>query len=246
MMNGRIESATEPGRIGEHVVCNLCGNSDYEVLFQAGEAQISQIVQCRDCKLMYANPRLQEPDITALVQGPRSSDLVDHPRTQARLAKERGQVRDYLKTHLELAAMLHVIEHLPNPKATLTELHRVIKPGGYLVLETPRYDTLAFNLLGRRERSIACNGHIYFFTSETLKGLCKSTGFELLRADYVGRTLSLERLVWNVGVISKSAAVQRGLQRVSEGLGLNRLRFHVNIRDMQRFIVRRAPDRATM
>ena len=65
--------------------------------------------------------------------------------------------------------MLHVIEHVPDPVGTLREIWRILKPGGHLILETPRYDTAMFWLLGRRERSLSCDGHIFFFTNESLR-----------------------------------------------------------------------------
>ena len=68
---------------------------------------------------------------------------------------------------VDVVIMLHVIEHVPDPVGTLREIYRVLKPGGHLILETPRYDTLMFKLLGRRERSLSCDGHIYFFTTES-------------------------------------------------------------------------------
>jgi SAM-dependent methyltransferase len=81
---------------------------------------------------------------------------------------------------------------------------RVLRPGGMLVMETPCYDTLMFKLLGRRERSLSCEGHIYFFTSPTLKALAEKAGFGLIRTDRVGRSLTLSRLLYNLGVVSKS------------------------------------------
>ncbi|HEY8460362.1 MAG TPA: class I SAM-dependent methyltransferase, partial [Blastocatellia bacterium] len=39
--------------------------------------------------------------------------------------------------HFDVAAMYHVIEHVPSPRRELSELRRIIKPGGWLVLETP-------------------------------------------------------------------------------------------------------------
>lgn len=134
----------------------------------------------------------------------------------------------------EVATMMHVIEHVPDPASTLAEVYRVLKPGGCFVLETPRYDTLMFRLLGRRERSLSCDGHIYFFTSQTLAKMTAKAGFKLARIDYVGRSLSMERLLYNVGVMSKSKAFQRALKNMSESLRLNRLAITLNVRDMQR------------
>lgn len=138
---------------------------------------------------------------------------------------------------VDAVVMLHVIEHVPDPLGTLEEIYRVLKPGGTLVLETPRYDSLMFMLLGRRERSISCDGHIYFFTTATMRALCEKAGFEVQFVKYVGRSLNLARLLWNVGVISKSPAVQRMIGRVSQALHLRSVPLRLNVRDMQRMVL---------
>src|SRR3954447_24429303 len=56
---------------------------------------------------------------------------------------------------VDVVVFLHVIEHVPDPLATLQTIFRVLKPGGHLVLETPRYDSLMFKLFGKRERSLS-------------------------------------------------------------------------------------------
>lgn len=139
----------------------------------------------------------------------------------------------------DVVIMNHVIEHLPDPLRTLREIRRVLKPGGHLVLETPRYDSVMFKLLGRRERSISCDGHIYFFTSKSLRDLCEAAGFGMVQLDYVGRTLTLDRLFWNVGVVSKLAAIQSAIGRISRALHFERIHIHLNLRDMQRVCLRR-------
>ena len=140
---------------------------------------------------------------------------------------------------VDVVVFLHVIEHVPDPLETLRSIYRVLKPGGHLVMETPRYDSLMFRLLGRRERSLSCNGHIYFFTSDTLRKLYEKAGFEHRQLRYVGRSLSLGRLAWNVGVMSKSHAVQKMLGRASQALGLDRAHVRLNARDMQRVVVQK-------
>lgn len=135
--------------------------------------------------------------------------------------------------------MMHVIEHVPEPDATLKEIYRILKPGGVLVLETPRYDTLVFKLLGKRERSLSCDGHIYFFTSDTLAQIAKKVGFTIMRSDCVGRSLTLERLFYNLGVISKNQFLQGVLKQIATQFQLNKIWFNLNVRDMERIYLKK-------
>ena len=119
------------------------------------------------------------------------------------------------------------------------EAHRILKPGGILVLETPRYDTLAFKLLGKRERSLSCDGHIYFFTSDTLAQIAKKVGFTIMKSDCVGRSLTLQRLFYNFGVISKNPFLQRLLKQIATQFQLNKIWFNLNARDMERIYLKK-------
>ena len=140
--------------------------------------------------------------------------------------------------------MMHVIEHVSDPYSTLKEIYRILKPGGIFVMETPRYDTLMFKLLGKRERSLSCDGHIYFFTTSTLEKLATKAGFTVLKTDYVGRSLTLDRLFYNLGVVSKSQAIKQILKDVAVKLHLNKIALYLNTRDMERIYLKK-PDSAS-
>ena len=140
---------------------------------------------------------------------------------------------------LDVALMIHVIEHVPDPAAVFKDVMRVLKPGGSFVVETPRYDTLMFRLLGKRERSLACDGHIYFFTSTTLKRMASEAGFEIEKIDFVGRSLTADRLLFVIGHITKSKKFQSALYTLSKRLRLNKLTMTLNVRDMQRLYLRK-------
>lgn len=140
---------------------------------------------------------------------------------------------------VDVVTMMHVIEHVPDPSAVFQEVRHVLKSGGTFVLETPRYDTLMFKLLGKRERSLSCDGHIYFFTSTTLAEMARRNGFEVMRTTYVGRSLTLQRLMYNIGVISKSQRVRDSLERLSVRFRLNRVSLYLNMRDMERIYLRK-------
>jgi SAM-dependent methyltransferase len=135
--------------------------------------------------------------------------------------------------------MLHVIEHVEDPAAAVRAISRLLQPGGVFVVETPTYDSLAYRLLGRRERSLSCNGHIFFYTEGTLSALLTQAGFELLRIERVGRTMTLARLLWNLGVMSKSQRAQHALASFSERAGFGRRRLYLNAHDMIRIYARK-------
>lgn len=142
----------------------------------------------------------------------------------------------------DVLIMLHVIEHVPDPLATLREIYRILKPGGHVVIETPRYDTLMFKMLQHRERSVKCDGHIYFFSFDTLRQAYEKVGFTEVETRAVGRTMSLERFLWNVGtVMGGTNGMRDKLAYFGKKSGLNNLKFTLNLRDMQRIVAQKPP-----
>ncbi len=139
----------------------------------------------------------------------------------------------------DAVVMLHVIEHIDDPAHAVALVASLLRPGGVFVVETPTYDSLAYALLRHRERSLGCNGHIFFYTEATLRKLLTGKGFEVLRCERVGRTMTLARLLWNLGVMSKSARVQAMFARLSQRWALDRRRLYLNARDMIRVYARK-------
>jgi SAM-dependent methyltransferase len=154
---------------------------------------------------------------------------------------ERLAQSEQERGHFDAVTMLHVIEHVDDPRHFVEAARDLLRPGGMLVVETPTYDSLMFRLLGRRERSVSCDGHIFFFTPQTLGALIERAGLEVVRTEKVGRTVSVGRLLWNVGVMTKNPAIQRGLESLSQRRKLydEGVRLHLNVRDMVRMYARR-------
>jgi hypothetical protein len=98
-----------------------------------------------------------------------------------------------------------------------------------------------FKLLGHRERSLRCDGHIYFFTFDSLRKAYETAGFSEVETRAVGRTLSMDRLLWNVGTVAGSDGLRETLRGLGRKTRLGSLKFTLNLRDMQRVIVRKEP-----
>jgi SAM-dependent methyltransferase len=85
---------------------------------------------------------------------------------------------------VDTALLAHTIEHLPSPTRTLAELHRVIKPGGAVVLWLPNADSWAARVLGGWWIGYDAPRHLYDFTPGTLARLLRQNGFAVQSIDH--------------------------------------------------------------
>jgi SAM-dependent methyltransferase len=74
----------------------------------------------------------------------------------------------------------HLIEHLNDPASFVTEVHRILKPGGYFIVTTPNIAGFQARLFGGRWRS-AIFDHLYLFSIKTLSRLLTKHGFTIER-----------------------------------------------------------------
>lgn len=97
----------------------------------------------------------------------------------------------------DVITMWDVLEHLHDPKGTLQEIRRILKPGGLVALRLPNGDSWDRLLFGRFWSGFDAPRHLYIFTHATMKEILKKTGFSLLRmstrqGSYLGFTLSID------------------------------------------------------
>ncbi|MBP7095463.1 MAG: class I SAM-dependent methyltransferase [Spirochaetia bacterium] len=103
----------------------------------------------------------------------------------------------------------HLIEHLHDPAAFLSECFRILAPDGMLVLTTPNVRSFQFLLRGGAWRS-AIRDHLVLFSDRTLSALAARSGFSLVRSATWGG--------WPVG--SRPAFLKKPLDAAAKRLGV--------------------------
>lgn len=80
--------------------------------------------------------------------------------------------------------MFHVLEHLHDPRVYLNAAHRLLRPGGRLIVQVPNAACWQFRLLGSRWNGVDVPRHLFDFREADLEHLLEVSGFEILRRKY--------------------------------------------------------------
>ncbi|HBY93051.1 MAG: methyltransferase domain-containing protein [Ardenticatenaceae bacterium] len=80
----------------------------------------------------------------------------------------------------DVVVMSHIVEHLPDPAASLARVREVMNPGGILYLAVPDMNSLQFQVFGKKWDVINPLVHFQYFNEESLSRLLRESGFQNL------------------------------------------------------------------
>lgn len=130
----------------------------------------------------------------------------------------------------DVVTLWDVIEHVPDPFAALAAAHRVLKPGGMVVVHTMDAGSPVARLMGSRWPWLM-EMHLFYFSRRTLSDAMKRAGFEIDRVFQEGRYLRLGYLATRVGGVLRPAA-GRVLGSTFRALGLAGVAIPINTGDL--------------
>ena len=150
---------------------------------------------------------------------------VEPERTAAAMARERGldvEVATLEESGLpersfDLVSAFHVLEHIPDSRRFLRTLARWARPGGFVAIEVPNFDSLQRRRLGVDWPGLRPLEHIVHFTPATLERAFEGAGIAPVHVKtplYIGPPQSLDqaladlsraRVEWLVRPLSRGA-----------------------------------------
>jgi len=98
---------------------------------------------------------------------------------------------DQFRKHFDYVVVGDVLEHLNNPKKVLTDLSKMIKDKGFMIVSVPNiaHGSVKINLLQNKfnytEIGLLDQTHVRFFTKQSIIDLFESAKLEIIRIDEV-------------------------------------------------------------
>ncbi len=105
----------------------------------------------------------------------------------------------------DVVTLWDVLEHTPDPKATLAECKRVLKQGGLLVVNYPDIESLVSRLMGR-SWVFLLSVHLYYFTGKTLPRMLEELGLRVAQRRRHWQTLELGYIFFRMEAYLKAVA----------------------------------------
>ena len=135
-----------------------CGNGDFLVNARVAGWQVSGV----------------EPDLKAV-----------------NVARQRGinvtvgtiDVLDGQSHCFDAITLSHVIEHVHEPRQLLQAIHRLLKPGGIVYIDTPNIESHGAQLFKKNWRGIETPRHLVLFNPNSLEQLLLASGFDEIKIE---------------------------------------------------------------
>jgi SAM-dependent methyltransferase len=117
-----------------------------------------------------------------------------HPGLEFRVVPEHGPL-PFDDGAFDLVWASEVIEHVADTARWLSEVRRVLAPGGRLLLTTPSHGRLRVVLGGIERFSQPLGDHLHLYTRASLRALLEEFGFGEVRVRTAGGLPLLRRLL---------------------------------------------------
>ncbi len=128
---------------------------------------------------------------------------------------------DYPDNHFDVITLWYVIEHLRNPGFVLTELFRVLKPGGAILLSTQDFDSVQAKYFGADWLFLDPPRHLFQFSSTTLCRMAEDIGYKKIDVDWASIELGPFTILQSI--MNKILGNRNYLFRFLQKRGIGRL-----------------------
>ena len=128
------------------------------------------------------------------------------PRAQIRIAPNLADA-GYEEDFFDEVIIWHVLEHVPEPRTTLEEIRRILRPGGRLIVAVPNFASAQARWSGAAWFHLDLPRHLFHFPLPALEQLLRNIGFHVHSAHHF--SLSQNPFGWIQSALNRRDTMPR-------------------------------------
>ncbi len=171
------------GGYRENALCPVCGSTDRERLVYLYLLQKTAIFST-PCHLLHVAP---ESVLSRVLQRQPSIDYLTADLYPANVMVKMDITDIQFPDHsFDVIICNHVLEHIIDDHQAMSELYRVLKPGGWAILQVPfsgvssqTYEDFSIVTPADREQAFGQSDHVRIYAKEDYQCRLKRTGFSV-------------------------------------------------------------------
>ncbi|RDI08004.1 class I SAM-dependent methyltransferase [Flavobacterium sp. AG291] len=115
-------------------------------------------------------------DVTGLEPSSKAKAIAE-----AKGVKFANVLADIPDHSVDAVTMWHVLEHVPDVEAQISELKRILKPDGVLIIAVPNFNSFDAKYYGQFWAAYDVPRHLWHFSKKSIKLLFRKQGMELVK-----------------------------------------------------------------
>lgn len=140
----------------------------------------------------------------------------------------------------DVITMQDVIDHCPAPLPALEKCHRLLKPGGLLVVKVHDFACLYAKLAGSRFYAVIPPSHLFYFDRRTLGSAVTRTGFKVVERAFIAHKLKISTVFMRLARANEESLSYRIYSKL-EGTRLGEVTIRKNLHDLITLFAVREP-----
>lgn len=92
-----------------------------------------------------------------------------------------NDIKDVSDSSMDVITMWHVLEHIPDVENHITELKRILKPDGIIIIAVPNFNSYDAKYYGKHWAAYDVPRHLWHFSKTAIKKLFAAQGIELIK-----------------------------------------------------------------
>jgi SAM-dependent methyltransferase len=86
-----------------------------------------------------------------------------------------------ISASFDLVTLVHAFEHLPEPRAALTQIKDLVRPGGHIAIVVPNFGGHWARAAGLEWHWLNLHEHCFHYTEHSLRQLVRTVGLDVVR-----------------------------------------------------------------